>query len=54
MFQGTGKLTGQYKLEVEENAEPVVHLPRRVPIALKEKLKQELVRLQDLGIIKKG
>ena len=46
-----GKLRGQYKLEVEENAEPVVHPPRRVPIALKDKLKQELERLQDLGII---
>ena len=38
---------------MEENAEPVVHPPRKVPIALKEKLKQELQRLQDLGIIKK-
>ena len=53
VFQGTGKLNGQYKFEVEENAEPVVHPPRRVPIALKEKLKQELERLQELGIIEK-
>ena len=51
VFQGMGKLRRQYKLEVEENAEPVVQPPRRVPIALKDKLKQELERLQDLGII---
>ena len=53
VFQGIGKLMGQYKLEVEENAEPVVHPPRRVPIALKDKLKLELEleRLQDRGVI---
>ena len=28
VFQGTGKLRGQYKFEVEENAEPVIHPPR--------------------------
>ena len=53
VFQGTGKLKGQYKLEIEENAKPVVHLPRRVPVALKGKLKRELERLQSLGIIEK-
>ena len=36
VFQGTGKLGGQYKLEVEEGSSPVVHPPRRVPVALKE------------------
>ena len=53
VFQGTGKLKGQYKLEIEENAKPVVHPPRRVPVALKGKLKRELERLQSLGIIEK-
>ena len=53
MFQGTGKLKGQYKLEIEENAKQVVHPPRRVPVALKGKLKRELERLQSLGIIEK-
>lgn len=33
--------------------EPVVHSPRRVPIAILEKLKQELQRLEDLEIITK-
>ena len=53
VFQGTGKLKGQYKLEIEETAKLVVHLPRRVPVALKGKLKRELERLQSLGIIEK-
>ena len=51
LFQETRKLMGQYELEVEENAQPVVHSPRRFPIALKGKVKQELQRLKDLGII---
>ena len=42
VFDCTGKLEGQYKLEVEEGATPVVHTIRRVPVTLKGKLKQEL------------
>ena len=53
VFQGTGKLDGQYKLEVKEDVPPVVHPPSRVPVALKEKLKEELETLQSLGVIKK-
>ena len=53
VLQGPGKLEGQYNLEVTEDVQPVIHLPRRVPVALKEKLKQELEKLQRLGIIKK-
>ena len=40
VFQGTGKLQAQYKLEIEEKAKPVVHPPRWVPVALKGKLKR--------------
>ena len=54
VFQGAGKLKGQYKLKIEENAKPVVHPPRRVPVALKGKLKRELERLQSLWIIEKN
>ena len=35
VFEGTGKLEGQYKLEVFDGATPVVHPPRRVPVALR-------------------
>lgn len=52
-LEGTGKLESQHKLEVEEGATPVVHLPRRVPLVLKGKLKEELDCLQSLGIIEK-
>ena len=51
VFEGTGKLGCQYKLEVNDSATPVGYPPRRVPVALKGKLKEELDRLQSLGII---
>ena len=46
-------MEGQQKLEVEEGATPLAHPPRRVPVALKGKLKKELNVLQSLGIIEK-
>lgn len=51
VFEGTGKLESQYKLEVNDGATPVVHPLRRVPIALQVKLKEEWDRIQSLGII---
>ena len=51
VFNGTGKLDGQYNLEIEADAVPVVHPPRKVPIAIKPQLKEELERLHNLGIL---
>ena len=46
-----GTFPGKVSLEVEPNAEPVIIPPRRVPTALKEKLKDELGKLVDDKII---
>lgn len=43
--------SGKVSLEVEPNAEQVIIPPRRVPTALKEKLKKELNKLVDEKII---
>ena len=43
--------SGKVSLEVEPNAEPVIIPPRRIPTALKEKLKKELNKLVDEKII---
>ena len=50
-FTGTGKLPGQYNIEVDPNVKPKIHPPRKVPVALKEKLKKELDRLKSQDII---
>ena len=39
IFSGTGKVDGKYHLEIHVDAFPVVHPPRRVPVALTPQLK---------------
>ena len=53
VFSGKGKLDGQLHLEIDKNVHPVELPTRRVPIALKEPLKQELDRLSNIGMIQK-
>lgn len=53
VFQGFGVLPYTYKIQLKYDAQPVIHAPRRVPVALREKLKQELERMTSLGVIKK-
>ena len=41
----------EYTTWIEERVAPVVHPPRRVPVALKSLLKDELRKLQEMEII---
>ncbi|XP_028394385.1 uncharacterized protein K02A2.6-like [Dendronephthya gigantea] len=52
-FTGLGKIEGKLHLEVDETVTPVVMPPRRVPIAVKPKLKEELDRLEALNVLVK-
>ena len=49
--EALGKLPGTVHLKVDKNVPPVVMPNRRVPIALRPKLKNELDRLETLGVI---
>jgi predicted aspartyl protease len=42
VFEGTGKLTGKYHIETDKTVKPVIHPARRVPVAIKQQLKEEL------------
>ena len=53
LFKGEGKLQGQLHLELDETVQPVQLPPRRVPLAVKDKLKAELERLAKLEILTK-
>ena len=53
VFRGFGVLPYTYKIQLKDDAQPVIHAPRRVPAALREKLKQELDRMTSLGVIKR-
>ena len=51
VFSGEGKMEGTLHLEVDETVSPVILPPRRVPVAMKQPLKDELTRLQEMGVI---
>ena len=54
LFSGLGRIKGSYRIELEESAKPYsVSTPRRVPIPLLPKVKEELERMETLGVISK-
>ena len=53
VFKGLGCLDGEYHIKTDPNVLPVVHPPCKVPFALKGKLKEELERMENLGVITK-
>ena len=48
-----GRMEGKLHLEVDDSVSPVVMPPRRVPVALKGKFKEEIDRLVDVGVLMK-
>lgn len=53
VFEGLGCLPGEHKISVDDTVTPVVHACRKVPFALRQKLKDELARMEKLNVIKK-
>ena len=51
MFEGLGELLGEYKIISDETVKPKVHPPRRVPIALRRKIKEKLDELVQRKVI---
>ena len=51
VFEGLGALPGNYKIVVDETVPPVVHAPRRVPVALRPRIKTKLDELVDRKVI---
>ena len=50
-YSGLGTLPGKVHLHVKEGAKPVQCSARRVPVTLKPKLKSELDRMVERGVI---
>jgi hypothetical protein len=51
VYQGIGCLDSTYHIEIDRSVPPVVHPPRKVPVAMREKVQKELCRMEKLGII---
>ncbi|KAK2716561.1 hypothetical protein QYM36_006892 [Artemia franciscana] len=52
-FEGIGNLENKCEIHLKENAVPTVYPARKVPLAMKQKLKDELDRLEAINIIGK-
>ena len=52
MFYEIGRLPNKFKIKLKGVAERVTYVARKVPVALKERLRKELQTLIDQGIIR--
>ena len=53
VFEGLGYLPIKYRITVDDTVTPVVDPPQKVPVALRERIKQELEHMESLNIIEK-
>ena len=51
LFEGLGCLPGEHKIKLKTDAVPVIHPPRKVPVALQKQVKIELERMENLKVI---
>lgn len=51
VFKGLGELPGKHHINIDDTVTPVIHPPRKVPVALRDKVKTELQRMEQLGVI---
>ncbi|KAL9983140.1 hypothetical protein ACROYT_G005272 [Oculina patagonica] len=54
VFDGIGCLEGTYQIKIDPYVSPVVHPPRKIPFTQREKVKEELDRMEKLGVIRKA
>ena len=52
VFEGLGHI-GDSKIVLEQDVKPVQHTPRRIPVAIRDRVKKKLDDLEDKGIITK-
>ena len=54
LFKGLGCIKGEYEIKTDETVEPFnLTAPRRIPIPLLPKVKEEIARMENLGVIER-
>lgn len=54
VFSGLGTLGDEYTIRLKEDAKPyALHTPRNVPLPLREKVREELDRMEEMGVVSK-
>ena len=51
VFEGLGALQGKYHIVIDRNIPPCVHTPRRVPMALRQPIKEKLDNLVERKVL---
>lgn len=51
VFEGLGDLPGEYHIVTDDSVPPVVHPPRRVPVAIRNQIKEKLDEMVASGIL---
>ena len=51
VFKGLGRLKDTYTSQIDESVRPVVHAPRRVPVPVREQLREKLDELVNDAVI---
>ena len=52
-FKGLASIAEPYHINIDKDAEPVIHSPRKVPATLRERVRKELEGMESQGVIKK-
>lgn len=53
LFAGLGCLPGKYHIVVDESVQPVICASRKIPLAMRDRLAEELKKMEQLGVIRK-
>lgn len=53
VFEGHGRLPGKYKITLHQDATPIIASARKIPLALEESVRSELLRMENIGVIEK-
>lgn len=53
LFKGVGELPGVHRIVIDKSVQPVICPARKVPLGLRDKLRVELSRMEELGIVRK-
>ena len=53
VFDGLGCLDQPYYIKIDNTVQPIVYPPQNIPVALRECVREEIDRMEKLGVLKK-
>lgn len=53
LFDGLGCLPGIHTIKLDPTIKPIIHPPRKLPVSLRDKVRDELSRMEEAGVIVK-